>query len=282
MSFRYLYNPHVAKMRHCLLFLVLVSLVQSTITLLPVLIYPSKRTDSTETSITKFKSPPSTIFHDLSFCFWVKVNHLVGAKIIHYELNDTKGFGFTLQEEYGFLNLKVVDLLFDYHTPHIPDRWRHFCTVYDSAVEGVTVYMDGQVTFEKIGVTALAGTEFHKNLLEHVSIGKGGGSFSQQFNGEFSQLMVWERALGMEEVEREGMCEVGDTEGLVLDWRKMEMERGDTVMMVNMEVNCPSKLWEETEKVVGFGQRRKFEDAETVCLGLGGEDRRLLGKRKKW
>ena len=37
-----------------------------------------------------------------------------------------------------------------------------------------------------------------------------------------------------------------------------------------MEVNCPSQLGEETEKVVGFGQRRKFEDAETVCLGLGG------------
>jgi hypothetical protein len=129
-------------MRHSLLFLLLVSLVQSTIALLPLLIYPSKRTDSTETSFTKFKSPPSTIFHDLSFCFWVKVNHLMGAKMLHYELNDTKGFGFTLQEEYGFLNLKVVDLLFDYHTPHIPDRWRHFCTFYDSAVEGVTVYMD--------------------------------------------------------------------------------------------------------------------------------------------
>ena len=118
-------------MRYSLLFLVLGSLVESTISLLPVLIYPSKRTDSTETSTTKFKSVPSTKFVDLSFCFWVKVNHLAGAKIIQYELNDTKGFGITLQEDYGFVNLKVVDLLFDYHTPHIPHRWRHICVVYD-------------------------------------------------------------------------------------------------------------------------------------------------------
>ena len=138
----------------------------------------------------------------------------MGAKVINYELNDTKGFGITLQEKYGFVNLKVVDLLFDYNTPHIPDRWRHFCAVYDSAVESVTIYMDGKVTFEKIGVTALAGTEFHEDLLEHISVGRGGGGFSQQFNGEFSLFMVWGRVIGREEVEREWKCGEGDTDGL--------------------------------------------------------------------
>ena len=263
-------------MRHILKYIFFASLTGSTISLLPVLIYPTKRTESTETSFTKFKSLPTFKMQDLSFCFWVKVNHLVGAKVINYELNDTKGFGITLQEKYGFVNLKVVDLLFDYNTPHIPDKWRHYCVVYDSAVEGVTVYIDGKVTFEKIGVTALAGSKFHDDLLEHVSVGKGGGSFSQQLNGEFSQLMVWGRAIGTEEVESVWGCD-WVREGLVLDWSTVSMEMGDTVRMVEMEVKCPSQLELETETVVGFGHRLKFAEAQTACLSLGGRQEPPIG-----
>ena len=146
-----------------LLILVLVIMVGPTISLLPVLIYPSKRNGNTETSITKFRSLPPTTLHSLSYCVWVKVNHLMGAKILDYSLADRKGLGLTLQEEYGFVEIKNVDLLFDYHSPHTPHRWRHFCVVYDSAREGVTVYMDGIVTFEKIGVTALTKTLFSSN-----------------------------------------------------------------------------------------------------------------------
>ena len=182
--------------------------------LLPVLIYPTKRTDSTETSFTKFKPLSSTRIVDLSFCLWLKVNHLMNAKILNYELNDRKGFGLTLQENYGFLNLKVVDLLFDYNSPHIPDKWRHFCVAYDSSVESVTIYMDGKVTFDKHGIDALAGAEFHEDLLSHITVGKGGGSFSQPFNGEFSQLMVWRRVIGIEEVEKEFECREVEKEGL--------------------------------------------------------------------
>ena len=267
-------------MKYFFLILMVESMMLSTMSLLPVLIYPGKRTDSTKTSVTKFISIPSTKFVDLSFCFWVKVNHLVGAKILHYELNDTQGFGFTLQEEYGFVNLKTVDLLFDYHSPHIPDRWRHFCVVYDSVVEGVTVYMDGIVTFEKVNVTGLVGSKFHENLLQYVSIGKGGESFSQQLNGEFSKLMVWNKVLGRDEVKREWECVKGESNGLVLDWNTVKMERGDTVMMIKKNVNCPTSLGREKSEVIGFGQRVKFEAASASCLALGGEQVVPLGEEE--
>ena len=257
----------------------LLTMLVSTNSLFPVLIYPNKRTDSTETSITKFKAPSSSTLLDLSFCFWVKVSHIIGAKLIHYELNDTKGFGITLQENYGFVNLKVVDLLFDYRTLHIPDRWTHFCTVYDSSVESITVYMNGKVTFEKV-VPALAGTEFHENLLEHISVGRGSAGFSQQFNGEFSQFMVWGRAIGEKEVGREIRCEEGEREGLVLDWMTVKMEIGDTVMMEETEVECPTELNGETETLVGFGQRLKFEEANTACLGFGGRQEPPGGEKE--
>ena len=169
-------------MKQILLSTLMLSMFVYTSCMIPVLIYPSKKTESTETSSTKFKSVSSTKILDLSFCFWVKVNHLIGAKILHYDLNDSKGFGITLQENYGFLNLKVVDLLFDYNTPHIPDKWRHFCVAYDSSVESVTIYMDGKVTFENHGVEALAGTEFHEDLLSHTYVGMGLGGFLHPFN----------------------------------------------------------------------------------------------------
>ena len=135
-------------MKQSLLTAVMLSLLVTTSSLFPVLVYPSKRTESTETSSTKFASVSSAGIVDLSLCLWVKVNHLIGAKILNYELNDKKGFGFTLQEHYGFLNLKIVDLLFDYNSPHVPGKWTHFCVAYDSSVQSVTIYMNGKITFE--------------------------------------------------------------------------------------------------------------------------------------
>ena len=49
----------------------MLSLMVTTNCLYPVLLYPTKRSESTETSSTKFSSLPSTPFTDLSFCFWV-------------------------------------------------------------------------------------------------------------------------------------------------------------------------------------------------------------------
>ena len=74
----------------------------------------------------------------------------------------------------------------------------------------------------------------------------------------------------MEEVENELGCKELGKEGLELDWRTVKMERGDTVMMKEMEAGCPSGLEEDTETLVGFGKRLKFGEAEIACLALGG------------
>ena len=36
--------------------------------------------------------------------------------------------------------IKSVDLLFDFRTPALPRRWRHFCVVYKEAGQSATVY----------------------------------------------------------------------------------------------------------------------------------------------
>ena len=58
----------------------------------------------------------------MSFCFWFKVDNLKSAKILNFNTNEKKGFRLTVQEHYGFLNLKNVDLLFDYNFAHVPDK----------------------------------------------------------------------------------------------------------------------------------------------------------------
>lgn len=62
-------------------------------------------------------------FVDLSFCFWINLNNLRTSKILDHQPKNKQGFGFTLQKDYGFLNLKNVDLLFDYNFFHVPNRW---------------------------------------------------------------------------------------------------------------------------------------------------------------
>ena len=59
---------------------------------------------------------------DLSFCFWIKLDNLRRGDLLKYELKNKQGFGFALQQQYGFLNLKNVDLLFDYNFYHVPKR----------------------------------------------------------------------------------------------------------------------------------------------------------------
>ena len=60
---------------------------------------------------------------DLSYCFWIKLDNLRTAKILHEGPNNKQGFGFKLQKNYGFIKLKNVDLLFDYNFLHVPNRW---------------------------------------------------------------------------------------------------------------------------------------------------------------
>ena len=36
--------------------------------------------------------------------------------------------------------MKSVDLLFDYGTPALPRRWRHFCVVYKEEGQSATVF----------------------------------------------------------------------------------------------------------------------------------------------
>ena len=75
--------------------------------------------------------------------------------MLAYDLNETSGIYLKLQEEYGFIKVKIsylhnhtivqfkvksVDLLFDYLTPALPRRWRHFCVVYDEEKQSASVF----------------------------------------------------------------------------------------------------------------------------------------------
>ena len=149
----------------------LLSIFLTTTTTLDILVFPDSRKENIVSNTCKFNSVSNITFHNISFCFWVKVNHLKSAKVLHYNLPDARGFGFTLQEEYGFINLKTVDLLFDYLTPHIPDKWSHFCGVYDVSKERITVYMNGQMVLDRSNITVLSGTQFNSQILQHMGIG---------------------------------------------------------------------------------------------------------------
>ena len=67
-----------------------------------VFIYDSV-TDSSANTTSWLTSPKSSSISDLSFCLWIKLYFLVANRVIHYPLNDNKGFRLTLQQNYGFL-----------------------------------------------------------------------------------------------------------------------------------------------------------------------------------
>ena len=54
-----------------------------------------------------FLNPPSTNFSDVSFCVWVKLETLNRNPVVAFDLNETSGLGLFLQEDYGFIKVKM-------------------------------------------------------------------------------------------------------------------------------------------------------------------------------
>lgn len=254
----------------------LVSFLSPSCSSLQVLVFSTEKSDNLTTSTARFISPPPTNFSDVSFCFWIKLNNLRGTKVLHYDLNDSHGLGFTLQEHYGFIKLKNIDLLFDYLTPALPRRWRHFCTTYSAERQSVAVYLDGRVTFSREGLEVVEDTEFQPSLLTHLSWGDGKERFGQPVSGELSVGRVWSRVLGEEEVVEEAGCREVDREGLQVDWQVGGLERGESVLAVEREGDCPLYLDEGEERLVGFSDRVSFMEAGVACMGLGGRQVRSV------
>ena len=118
-----------------LLILTILTVLSRTCNGYPALVY----SDLSQPSPSKFQVPPTNFqgniddfkfysdfqhcsLSDLSFCFWIKLDNLRRGDLLKYELKNKQGFGFALQQQYGFLNLKNVDLLFDYNFYHVPKR----------------------------------------------------------------------------------------------------------------------------------------------------------------
>ena len=63
-------------------------------------------------------------------------------------------------------------------------------------------------------------------------------------------------------------CQV-ETTGLVLDWRRVEIYRGENVMMTSLETLCPASLNDDKHTIVGFEYKKMFTDFVSLCRGLG-------------
>lgn len=252
-----------------ILILYLITLIPLPLCALDILVYSNKDKENLGSSITRFPSPPSINFIDISFCFWIKQDNLKSANILYYKENDTRGFGFTLQQDYGFIKIKEIDLLFDYLTPPLPGRWRHFCSVYTKHEQSLAIYLDGELTFSRVNLDMLQ-SEFHPSLLQHLTLGDGKEKFGQPMSGELTLVRIWSRGLNSEEVLEEARCGQVNTQGMEVDWVVSKMGRGESVMLVDRPGGCPLHMEETKARLVGFQKRVKFQEAGIACEGLGG------------
>ena len=155
-----------------------------------VLVFPRDQGGLTS-PLASLAEPPATNLTDLTACLWVSLASLRGQKVLSYRLEGSGGVGLTLQEEYGFVRVKSVDLLFDYLEPLAPRRWRHFCLVYREEGQAIAVYQGGRRAFLREGLQVLEGTPFHPALLEQITWGSQG---KQELEGEVTLARVWTRA----------------------------------------------------------------------------------------
>ena len=157
--------------------------------------------------------------------------------------------------------------------PYKHREWNHFCFTYSSITQIGCIYANG------IRLKAEWQGEF--NVIESGEsvmqtsfiVGQepdefnGGYDSAQLFNGEISELNVWNTKLSEEDVKAMANCSKV-IRGNIIPWED------NNFIFNEVEVNRNEKnsvFCAEDKKLFIFPERRSFEDAKTMCNVFGGQ-----------
>ena len=156
-------------------------------------------------------------------------------------------------------------------TNYLHQTWNHFCWKYSSSTGNNTFYYNGEfVDSVSIKEKPIIGSD--TNLPEALIIGqeqdaiKGRYEPSQMFNGEISELHIWNTLLEDTTISSISQCK-DFTKGNIVTWEKESYLINGAIVT---EVADPTMFCKHEPKFVLFPQVESLANAKTVCAAHGG------------
>ncbi|NWI32462.1 AGRD2 protein, partial [Sula dactylatra] len=156
-------------------------------------------------------------------------------------------------DEEGFVRFALI--VHGHHSPYLPmfradGQWHHFCVTWQQENGTWAIYADGKRRASASGLCAVG-----PSAPQAIS-GQGtfiigqdqdslGGTFraKESFSGNITDLHVWQKVLGTEQIEKVRSCWVVEQD-LVFGWSSNALEVERTVQEVTAQFLCPGPVEE--------------------------------------
>ncbi|KAJ7425245.1 adhesion G-protein coupled receptor D2 isoform X2 [Pitangus sulphuratus] len=156
-------------------------------------------------------------------------------------------------DEEGFVRFALI--VHGHHSPYLPvfradGQWHHFCVTWQQENGTWAIYADGKRRASASGLCA-AGPSAPQAIYGQGTfiIGQDqdslGGTFraKESFSGNITDLHIWQKVLGTEQIERVRSCWVTEQD-LVFGWSSDALELESSVQMVTTQLLCPDAYWQ--------------------------------------
>ncbi|NWW85629.1 AGRD2 protein, partial [Rhynochetos jubatus] len=156
-------------------------------------------------------------------------------------------------DEEGFVRFALI--VHGHHSPYLPmfradGEWHHFCVTWQRENGTWAIYADGKRRASASGLCA-AGPSAPQAIYGQGTfiIGQDqdslGGTFraKESFSGNITDLHIWQKVLGAEQIERVRSCRVVEQD-LVFGWSSNALEVESTVQAVTAQFLCPGPVEE--------------------------------------
>ncbi|NXO50118.1 AGRD2 protein, partial [Aramus guarauna] len=156
-------------------------------------------------------------------------------------------------DEEGFVRFALI--VHGHHSPYLPmfradGQWHHFCVTWQQENGTWAIYADGKRRASASGLCAVGPSS------PQAIYGQGtfiigqdqdslGGTFREKesFSGNITDLHIWQRVLGAEQIEKIRSCWVVEQD-LVFGWSSKALEVESTVQEVTAQFLCPGPVEE--------------------------------------
>ncbi|NXH78863.1 AGRD2 protein, partial [Hydrobates tethys] len=156
-------------------------------------------------------------------------------------------------DEEGFVRFALI--VHGHHSPYLPvfradGQWHHFCVTWQQENGTWAIYADGKRRASASGLCA-AGLSAPQAIYGQGTfiIGQDqdslGGTFKEKesFSGNITDLHIWQKVLGAEQIEKVRSCWVVEQD-LVFGWSSNALEVESTVQEVTAQFLCPGPVEE--------------------------------------
>ncbi|NXP24118.1 AGRD2 protein, partial [Scytalopus superciliaris] len=156
-------------------------------------------------------------------------------------------------DEEGFVRFALI--VHGHHSPYLPvfradGQWHHFCVMWQQENGTWAIYADGKRRASASGLCA-AGPSAPQAIYGQGTfiIGQDqdslGGTFraKESFSGNITDLHIWQKVLGTEQIEKVRSCWVIEQDR-VFGWSLNTLELESTIQTVTAQLLCPGPVEE--------------------------------------